>query len=85
MAVRNAGFPSRSFTRPEDNLAAVLAEYYFALKHEYEFVFVLVPVSVRRCRTRHERAEIDAELRETGRPAEALARAPLDGLSNGGG
>ena len=85
MAVRNAGFPSRSFTRPEDNLAAVLAEYYFALKHEYEFVYVLVPVSVRRCRTRHERAEIDAELGETGRPAEALARAPLDGLSNGGG
>ena len=65
---------ARAISRDERLLARVRHEHDFAFEHVDEFVFVRMPVALRRPRSRRERKLVDAELRETRREAEARAR-----------
>src|SRR5262245_40188056 len=77
MSVRHPGLPGCGLTGLERYFAAVLAQYDFAFEHVDQLVFLFVPMALRRRSARSQRADVDAELAESGCPTEALARAPL--------
>ena len=85
MTVGDAGLEAGGVAGPQHRFAIVLAQGDFAFEHIDEFVFVQMPVPQRRRRARLERAEIDAELRQPGGVAEALAPRPSTALLCGGG
>ena len=83
VAVRHAGFPCRSIAGLEHGLALVLTKHDFALQDIDELVFLLVPMALRGCRTRRERTDIDAKMREADGTAKPFARAAFDHLVEG--
>ena len=73
MPIGDAGAPGGRVAGPQHGLTVVLAQHHFAFEHIDQFVFVLVPMALRRCRAGFEGADIDAELRQSGGAGESLA------------
>src|SRR6185503_17178976 len=70
----------RGIARLEDGFAVLLAEHNLAFEQVDEFVFVPVPVSLRRPGAGLQRRQIDAELRKPNGVAEPLSLAAFDRL-----
>ncbi len=64
----------------EHDVASILPQHHLSFQHVDEFVLALMPVALRGRGARLERADVDAELRETCGAGKPLAAAPFDGL-----
>ena len=78
MTVPAVGLEARGVAGLEHGLAVVLDQHDLAFEHIDELVFLFVPVPQRRGRAGLERRQVDAELVEADRIAEALALAADD-------
>src|SRR5690349_6766941 len=75
MAVRHPGGKRRRIARHHPRLAIRFDKHEFAVEHVDELVLRLVPVALRRCGTRLEPNQLDAELRQAAGIAERLGMA----------
>src|SRR5262249_32070793 len=80
MTIRDAGLPCGGVAGAEHGLAVVLAQHHLTFEHINELVFSLMPMALRGRRPRLERANVDAELGQSGEACKPLARAAFDRL-----
>src|ERR1043166_2694075 len=72
MAVGHTGLEPGGIARAQQRLALVIDQYDLALDDEYEFVLVLMPMTLRRGGARLEPGEVDPELSQPRRVAERV-------------
>src|ERR1700687_4864828 len=78
MAVRDPGLEACGVARPHDRLSFIIDQYQLALNHINKLVFLLVPMSRRRCCAGPQPHEVDAELRQTRHLTERLPFPAID-------